>query len=323
MCGIAPSAVTKAIGVSAPGWESSTIRLHPTGKATVITGTSPHGQGHATSWSQIVESELGIPFDDVEVIHGDTAFAPYGLGTYGSRSLAVGGTALHLSIEKVKDKARKIAAHLLEASEDDLDFEGGRFFVKGSPDRGHTIQEVIGAAWTADNLPAGVEPLAVGAAGEAAAELAAAPVSGVAGLAAAVGVDVSLGAGEAAWVESAFFDEAPFEDPPEHGGIAQSIGQALYEETVYDESGQLLTGTLVDYLVPAATEIPHMDISRTETPSPTNPLGVKGIGEAGTIAATAAVVNSVCDALDVDHLDMPLQPERVWRAIQQAKGGAS
>ena len=257
------------------------------------------------------------------MIHGDTAFAPYGLGTYGSRSLAVGGTALHLSIEKVKDKARKIAAHLLEASEDDLDFEGGRFFVKGSPDRGHTIQEVIGAAWTADNLPVGVEP----------------------GLEATTFFDppnftfpfgchlcvteVDPDTGKVTIERYVAVDDCGnvinpmIVDGQVHGGIAQSIGQALYEETVYDESGQLLTGTLVDYLVPAATEIPHMDISRTETPSPTNPLGVKGIGEAGTIAATAAVVNSMCDALDVDHLDMPLQPERVWRAIQEAKGGAS
>src|SRR6266516_4662246 len=323
VCGIAPSAVTKAIGVSAPGWESSTIRLHPTGKATVITGTSRHRQGHATSWSQIVESELGIPFDDVEVIHGDTAYAPYGLGTYGSRSLAVGGTALHLSIEKVKDKARKIAAHMLEASEDDLEFEGGRFSVQGSPDRGHTIQEVIGAAWTAADLPAGVEP----------------------GLEATTFFDppnftfpfgchicvteVDRDTGKVTIARYVAVDDCGnvinpmIVDGQVHGGIAQSIGQALYEETVYDENGQLLTGTLVDYLVPAATEIPHMDISRTETPSPTNPLGVKGIGEAGTIAASAAVVNSVCDALGVDHLDMPLQPERVWRAIQEAKGGAS
>ncbi|MBA2476111.1 MAG: molybdopterin-dependent oxidoreductase, partial [Actinobacteria bacterium] len=156
--GLAPSAVTKAIGIGAPGWESSTLRLHPTGKATVITGTSPHGQGHATTWSQIVESELGIGFDDVEVIHGDTAFAPYGLGTYGSRSLAVGGVALLKSIEKVRAKARKIAAHALEASEDDLEWEAGRFFVKGSPDREQTIQDVIGAAWAAADLPEGVEP---------------------------------------------------------------------------------------------------------------------------------------------------------------------
>src|SRR6266516_2039559 len=158
VCGLGPSAVTKAIGVSAPGWESSTVRVHPTGKVTVVTGTSPHGQGHATTWSQIVETELGVPFDDVEVIHGDTAFAPYGLGTYGSRSLAVGGSALHASIGKVREKARKIAAHAMEVSAEDLEFVAGRFSVKGSPSRGMTIQEVVGAAWVADSLPEGVEP---------------------------------------------------------------------------------------------------------------------------------------------------------------------
>ena len=316
ICGLAPSAVTKAIGIGAPGWESSTLRLHPTGKATVITGTSPHGQGHATTWSQIVETELGIPFDDVEVIHGDTAFAPYGLGTYGSRSLAVGGTALFKSIEKVKAKARTIAAHMLEASPDDLEWNDGGYHVKGSPDRAHTIQDVIGAAWAAADLPEGVEP----------------------------GLE-----------ETTFFDPPNFTFPfgchicvtevdtetgkveikrylavddcgrvinpmivdgQVHGGVAQSIAQALFEETVYDENGQCLTTTLVDYMIPTAMEIPPIETSRTETLSPTNPLGVKGIGEAGTIAATAAVVNSVCDALDLDHLDMPLQPERVWRVLQ-------
>jgi carbon-monoxide dehydrogenase large subunit len=283
---------------------------------TVITGTSPHGQGHATTFSQIVESELGVSFDGVEVIHGDTAFAPYGLGTYGSRSIAVGGTALYKSLEKVKEKGKKIAAHMLEASPDDLEFERGRFSVKGSPDRAKTIEEVIGAAWSADDLPEGVEP----------------------------GLE-----------ETTFFDPPNFTFPfgchvcvsevdrdtgrveikryvavddcgrvinpmivdgQVQGGIAHSIGQALFEEAVYDDDGQCLTTTLVDYMIPTAAEIPALETDRTETPSPTNPLGVKGVGEAGTIAATAAIVGSVCDALDLDHLDMPLQPERVWRAIQ-------
>jgi aerobic carbon-monoxide dehydrogenase large subunit len=320
VCGLAPSAVTKALGVGAPGWESSTIRLHPTGAATVITGTSPHGQGHATSWSQIVESELGIPFESVEVIHGDTAFAPYGLGTYGSRSLAVGGTSLYLSIQKVKDKARKIAAHLLEAAEDDLEFEAGRFSVKGSPDRGKTIQELIGAAWAADSLPEGVEPVL-----EATTFFDPPNFTFPFGCHVCV-TEVDPETGAVSIVRYVAVDDCgrvinpTIVDGQIVGGIAQSIGQALYEETVYDEDGQLLTGTIVDYLVPGATEIPHIESERTETPSPTNPLGVKGIGEAGTIAATAAIVNSVCDAIDVDHLDMPLKPERVWRELQ-AKGG--
>jgi aerobic carbon-monoxide dehydrogenase large subunit len=296
------------------------VRLHPTGKCTVITGTSPHGQGHATSWSQIVESELGIPFDDVEVIHGDTAFAPYGLGTYGSRSLAVGGTALYKSVDKVREKAKLIAAHMLEASPDDMEFTEGRFSVKGSRDPGVTIQEVIGAAWAAADLPAGVEP----------------------GLeettffdppnftfpfgthVCVVEVDEQTGAVEI--VRYVAVDDCGnvinpmIVDGQVHGGIAQSIGQALFEETVYDEHGQCLTANLVDYMIPTAAELPVFELERTITPSPTNPLGVKGIGEAGTIAATAAVVNAVCDALDVDHLDMPLQPARVWSVL---RGGAS
>jgi len=323
VCGLAPSAVTKAIGVGAPGWESSTIRLHPTGAATVITGTSPHGQGHATSWSQIVESELGIPFESVEVIHGDTAFAPYGLGTYGSRSLAVGGTSLYLSIQKVKDKARKIAAHLLEAAEDDLEFEAGRFSVKGSPDRVKTIQELIGAAWAADSLPEGVEPVL-----EATTFFDPPNFTFPFGCHVCV-TEVDPETGAVSIVRYVAVDDCgrvinpTIVDGQIVGGIAQSIGQALYEETVYDEDGQLLTGTIVDYLVPGATEIPHIESERTETPSPTNPLGVKGIGEAGTIAASAAIVNSVCDAIDVDHLDMPLKPERVWRELQAKGGGGS
>jgi carbon-monoxide dehydrogenase large subunit len=323
VCGLAPSAVTKAIGVGAPGWESSTIRLHPTGTATVITGTSPHGQGHATSWSQIVESELGIPFESVEVIHGDTAFAPYGLGTYGSRSVAVGGTSLYLSIQKVKDKARAIVAHLLEASEDDLEFEAGRFSVKGSPDRGLTIQEVIGAAWAADNLPEGVEPVL-----EATTFFDPPNFTFPFGCHVCV-TEVDRDTGAVSIVRYVAVDDCGKVINPTIvegqivGGIAQSVGQALYEETVYDEDGQLLSSTIVDYLVPGATEIPHIESERTETPSPTNPLGVKGIGEAGTIGASAAVVNSVCDALGVAHLDMPLKPERVWRALQDTEGGAS
>jgi aerobic carbon-monoxide dehydrogenase large subunit len=316
ICGLAPSAVTKAIGISAPGWESSTVRVHPTGKVTVITGTSPHGQGHATTWSQIVETELGVPFDDVEVIHGDTAFAPYGLGTYGSRSLAVGGTALFRSLGKVREKAKLIAAHQLEIDPDDLDFADGRFSVKGSPDRGMTIAEVIGAAWTADNLPEGVEP-----------GLEETTFHDPPNFTFPFGchvcvVEVDRETGRVTIERYLAVDDCGrvvnpmIVDGQVHGGVAQSIAQALFEETVYDEDGQLLTGNLVEYMIPSAVEIPPIETARTETPTPVNPLGAKGIGEAGTIAASAAVVNAVCDALDVDHLDMPLQPERVWKALR-------
>jgi aerobic carbon-monoxide dehydrogenase large subunit len=322
VCGFVPSDVAHtALGLTPGGWESATVRVHPTGKATVITGTSPHGQGHATSWSQIVETELGIPFDDVEVIHGDTAFAPYGLGTYGSRSLAVGGTAVHLAATKVRDKARAVAAQMLEASPDDIEFHDGAFTVKGSPDKRHTIQEVAFRAWQAFNLPPGMTPaldetvffdppncvFPFGAHG--------------------CEVEVDRDTGKVEITSYIAVDDCGtvinpmIVDGQVHGGVVHGIGQALYEEAVYAADGTLMTGTLVDYIVPSAAEAPTIQTHRTVTPSPTNPLGVKGIGEAGTIASTPAVVGAVCDAVGAEHIDMPLQPERVWRAI--GEGGAS
>ncbi len=321
ICGLAPSAVTHAIGLTPGGWESATVRVHPTGKATVITGTSPHGQGHATSWSQIIETELGIPFADVEVIHGDTAFAPYGLGTYGSRSLAVGGTAVQRAATQIREKAAKVAAHMMEAAADDVEFDGGSFSVKGSPDRTKSIQEVAFTAWQAYDMPEGVTP----------------------GLDETVffdppnftfpfgchvcEVEVDEATGRVEIVRYLAVDDCGnvvnpmIVDGQVHGGVAHSIAQALYEQVVYDDSGQCLTTTFVDYLIPSAAEIPAIETERTVTPSPTNPMGVKGIGEAGTIAATAAVVGAVCDALGARDLDMPLLPETVWRAMQE--GGRS
>jgi carbon-monoxide dehydrogenase large subunit len=324
ICGLAPSAVTKAIGIGAGGWESSIVRLHPTGSVTVITGSSAHGQGHETSWSQIVESELGIPFDQVEVVHGDTGQSPYGLGTYGSRSLAVGGTALHLSCEKVRDKARLIAAHLLECSADDLEWEAGRWQVKGSPERAKTIQELAFAAWAGDSMPVGVEP-----------NLEATTFYDPPNFTFPFGthiaeVEVDAETGQVTIARYTAIDDCGNVINPMivegqvHGGIVQSIAQALFEETVYDEGGQILTASLVDYMIPSAADLPRIDSGRTVTPSPSNPLGAKGIGEAGTIAASACVVNAVVDALSglgIRHLDMPLQPARVWEAIQQAKAG--
>ena len=322
VCGFVPSDVArKALGLTPGGWESSTVRVHPTGKVTVITGTSPHGQGHATSWSQIIETELGVPFDDVEVIHGDTAFAPYGLGTYGSRSLAVGGTAVHLAASKVRDKALQVAAQMLEASADDVEFAGGAFTVKGSPDKRVTIQEVAFRAWQAWEMPEGVTPgldetvffdppnctFPFGAHG--------------------CEVEVDRDTGKVEITSYIAVDDCGnvinpmIVDGQVHGGVAHGIGQALYEGAVYDEGGQLLTGTMVDYVIPSAVEMPSIRAERTVTPSPTNPLGVKGVGEAGTIASTPAVVSAVCNALGVRDLDMPLSPETVWRAMQ--KGGAA
>jgi carbon-monoxide dehydrogenase large subunit len=325
ICGLAPSAVTKAIGVGAGGWESSIVRLHPTGSATVITGSSSHGQGHETSWSQIVESELGIPFDQVDVVHGDTGQSPYGLGTYGSRSLAVGGTALQLSCEKVRDKARLVAAHLLECSADDLEWEAGRWQVKGSPERAKTIQELAFAAWAGDSMPAGVEP-----------NLEATTFFDPPNFTFPFGshiaeVEIDGETGKVTVERYTAVDDCGnvinpmIVDGQVQGGVAQSIAQALYEETVYDENGQILTGSLVEYMIPSAAELPRIELARTVTPSPTNPMGVKGIGEAGTIAASASVVNAAVDALSglgVRHLEMPLQPARVWEAIQKAKAGS-
>jgi aerobic carbon-monoxide dehydrogenase large subunit len=322
ICGLAPSAITHAIGVGSGGWESSILRLHPTGTATVITGSSAHGQGHATTWSQIVESELGIPFADIDVIHGDTLYSPYGIGTFGSRSLAVGGIALQQSCVKLRDKARLLAAHMLECSADDLEWADGRWSVKGSPERSKTIQELAGAAWTANSLPEGMEPNLDATTffdppnftfpfGTHIAEL---EIDGETGR---ITIERYTAVDDCGNVVNPMIVEGQV-----HGGIAQSIAQALYEETVYDDDGQILTGSLVDYMIPSAAEMPHFDLARTVTPSPTNALGVKGIGEAGTIAATAAVVNAAVDALShlgVRHLEMPLQPARVWQAMQ--KGG--
>jgi carbon-monoxide dehydrogenase large subunit len=321
VCGLAPSAVTKAIGISAPGWESSTVRMHPFGKVTVITGSSPHGQGHATSWSQIVATELGVPFDDIEVIHGDTAFAPYGLGTYGSRSLAVAGAALYRSIQKVKEKARTIAAHELECSVDDLEWADGRWSVKGSPDRGATIQGLATSAWVAANLPEGTEP------GMEATTFHDPPNFTFPFGTHVCEVEIDPDTGRVEVVNYVAVDDCGNVINPMivegqvHGGVIQSIAQALFEETVYSDDGQLRTPSLVEYQIPSAADLPSITSDRTVTPSPVNPLGTKGIGEAGTIAACPAVVNAAVDALSalgVRHLEMPMQPARIWQVIQDA-----
>ncbi len=289
--------MTKAIGISAPGWEHSTVRMHPTGTVTVITGSSPHGQGHATTWSQIVATELGVPYENVEVLHGDTGFQPYGLGTYGSRSLAVAGTALFKSVGKVRDKARQIAAHLLECSLDDLEWTGDRWQVKGSPDRGMSITECGGAAWVADNLPPGLEP------GMEATTFFDPPNFTFPFGTHVCEVEVDPETGSVDIVQYTAVDDCGvvvnpmIVDGQVHGGVIQSIAQALFEETVYSEDGQIRTPTLVEYLIPSAADLPKIVSDRIVTPTPTNPLGAKGIGEAGTIAATPAVVNAVVDAV--------------------------
>ena len=322
MCGLAPSRILGALRYAIGGWEVATIRMLATGTVQVITGTSPHGQGHDTAWSQIVADQLGYDPSEVEVLHGDTALSPYGSDTYGSRSLPVGAAALHMAGERVLEKARQIVAHQLEVAADDLEYAGGRFSVKGSPDRGMTVKETAWAAFTAHNLPDGMDPIL-----EATATLDPENFSWPGGAHAAV-VEVDTETGDARLVRYVAIDEVGtvvnpmIVDGQVHGGLAQGIATALYEEGVYDEDGNLLTANLVTYLVPSAAELPSFELDRVSAPSPTHPLGAKGVGETGTIASSAAVVNAVVDALShlgVTDVQMPTTPERVWRAIQEAK----
>ena len=324
ICGLAPSQVLASLRYGAPGWESATVRMFGSGKVEVVTGTSPHGQGHVTSWSQIAADALGVTPDDVEVLHGDTATSPHGLDTYGSRSLPVGGVAVHMAAQKVQDKAKKIAAHMLEASEDDLEFEGGQFRVAGSPDQSVTIQDVAASAFGGIEIPEDMEPGLT-------ADTFYDPPNFVFPFGAHICVvEVDTETGKTSVRDYFGVDDCgPVINPiivdgQVHGGIAQGIAQALYEEAIYDEDGTLVTGSMVDYMIPGAPELPNYTLDRTVTPSPTNVMGVKGIGEAGTIGSPPAVINAVIDALKpfgVTHIDMPASPMRVWETIQAAKDG--
>ena len=326
ICGLAPSQVLAALKYGAGGWDAAEVRCHPTGKVTVITGTSPHGQGHVTTWAQIAADELGVPFDDVEVLHGDTAVAPLGMDTYGSRSLAVGGIALWHAAQRVKEKARKIAAHELEVAVDDLEWEGGRFQVRGVPDKAKTIPEIAFSAWTAHALPPDVEP------GLAATYVFDPPNFTFPNGTHVCALEVDTETGEVKILRYVAVDDCGNQVNPVivegqvHGGAAQGIAEAMYEEAIYDEQGQLLTSAMHSYRIPSAAELPRFDTDTTVTPSTTNPMGVKGVGEAATIGSPPAVVNAVLDALGplgVTAIDKPVTPERVWRAIRAAKGGAA
>jgi aerobic carbon-monoxide dehydrogenase large subunit len=327
MCGLAPSQVLAAVKATAGGWEAATIRCHPTGKVTVVTGTSPHGQGHVTTWAQITADALGVDPDDVEVIHGDTDFSPTGLDTYGSRSISVGGTALYKAAEKIRAKARTIAAHELEVAEEDLEWRDGRFQVAGAPDKAKTIPEIAFSAWTAHALPADVEPgLFASAVWDppnftypAGAHICVVEVDPDTGQ---VFIDKFVAVDDCGTVINPMIVDGQV-----MGGVAQGIAEALYEEALYDENGTLLTGNMSTYRVPSAAELPGFTLDRTVTPSTTNPLGVKGIGEAGTIGSPPAVVNAVADALrplgvENNQVDKPVSAERVWRTIQAAAGQA-
>jgi aerobic carbon-monoxide dehydrogenase large subunit len=316
ICAIGPSAATPA-----GGWESGTVRIEPTGKVTLLTGASPHGQGEETTFAQLIADELGIDPDDVNVVHGDTLAVPYGIGTFGSRATAVGGTAAVLATRKLKAKMATLAAHLLGVKAEDVTIGKRTLIAKGGK-KSISYSDLVTAAYTARNIPPGFEP----------------------GLEAThffepsnftfpfgahiASVEVDPDTGDVKIEKYVAVDDCGnvinpmIVDGQIHGGIAQGMGQAMWEECVYNDDGQLVTGTLMDYAVPKAHVLPEFILDRTVTPSPVNPMGVKGVGEAGTIASAPCVVNAVCDALSplgIRHIDMPLKPERVWRAIRHAQ----
>ena len=323
-CGLAPSELAGELGAQAGLWESSLVRFHPSGTVTAYCGTSGHGQGHATTYAQIVANELGIPYEDVEVVEGDTDEIPQGMGTYGSRSAAVGGSSLVKSARKLVEKAREIAAHRLEADPDDVEFTDGEFAVAGAPDRSIGIDAVAEQSYLAHDIPDGMEPGL-----EATSFYDPDNFVFPFGTHVAV-VEVDPDTGDVEFERYVAVDDVGTQINPKivegqiHGGVAQGLGQALQEEAVYDDNGNLLTGSLQDYAMPKAEHLPEMEWDSTETPAPHNPLGAKGVGEAGAIAAPPAAVNAVVDALEplgVETLDMPLTPENVWRAIRDRDAG--
>lgn len=323
ICGIGPSFLLPP-GVG--GWESCTIRVEPTGTVSVLTGVSPHGQSNETTFAQIVADELGVPMDHIEVIHGDTDVVSYGIGTFGSRSLAIGGAAMMMSVNKVKDKAKSIAAHMLDVRPDDVTYANGEVYVTTDPSRKKSLTEIAFTAtdfnWTAmGGVPEGLEPgleatsrfepsNATFPFGTHVCVVEVDPETG------AVDIQRFLAVDDCGNIINPLIVEGQV-----HGGVAQGLAQTLYEEVVYDEHGQLLTGSLMDYAMPKTTMVPTMETDRTITPTPVNPLGAKGCGEAGTIGSGPAVANAIIDALapfGVTHMEMPFKPEKIWRLIQQA-----
>jgi carbon-monoxide dehydrogenase large subunit len=285
----------------------------------VLTGTSPHGQGHETSWSQIVADRLGYDVGEIEVLHGDTAVVPLGMDTYGSRSLAVGGVALYYAAERIIEKGTKLAAHRLGVDESQIDYARGTF---AGPDGSVTLKELALSAWTAHDLPDGLEP------GLEATYVYDPPNFSWPGGAHVAVVEVDTETGNVELVRYVAVDDVGVQVNPMivegqiHGGIAQGVAQALYEEAVYDDDGNLLTSNMTSYLVPSAADLPRWELAAVETPSPTNPLGVKGVGETGAIASPAAVMNAVVDALAEDgvaDIRMPATPERIWRALEEVR----
>jgi aerobic carbon-monoxide dehydrogenase large subunit len=326
VCGVAPSKWIGAVGEGwgAAMWESANIKVHLTGKVVVTVGTQPQGQGHETTYAQIISHELGIPMDDIVVQHSDTQGTPFGYGSYGSRTSNVGTGAALKAAAKIREKARRYAAHMLEANVGDIEVDGAEYRVKGSPDKKKTIQEIAFALDLAFDTPEGMEPYLDETAYHDTPNCTF-PFGTHIAL-----VEVDEETGEVDLVRYVAVDDVGRKINPMivdgqlHGGIAQGVGQALWEEAVYDDDGQLLSGSLLDYAVPRASWLPAFELDETVTPSPVNALGVKGVGEAGCIASTAAVANAVNDALGplgVRHLDMPYTAQKVWGAIQAAKGG--
>ncbi|HZC31774.1 MAG TPA: xanthine dehydrogenase family protein molybdopterin-binding subunit, partial [Candidatus Bathyarchaeia archaeon] len=326
VCGVAPSKWIGAVGEGwgAAMWESSNIKVHLTGKIIVTMGTQPQGQGHETTYSQVLAHELGVPMEDIVVQHSDTQGTPFGYGTYGSRSGTVGSTAAIKAADKIRDKARRYAAHMLEASPDDIEVIGAEYRVKGSPEKKKTLQEIAFALDLGFSLPAGMEPYL-----DETAYYDTPNCTWPFGTHIAV-VEIDEETGDVDLIRYLAVDDVGKKINPMivdgqlHGGIVQGVGQALWETAVYADDGQLLSGSMMDYALPRASWIPTIELDETVTPSPVNPLGVKGVGEAGAIASTAAVANAVNDALaplGIRHLDMPFTAQTVWRAIQTAKGG--
>ncbi|MCH8130352.1 MAG: molybdopterin-dependent oxidoreductase, partial [Acidobacteria bacterium] len=324
ICGLGPSEVAGAVGFGGGLWESAIVRFHPTGKVTLLVGVAPHGQGEETTFAQIVSDQLGVSVDDVDVVYGDTAKTPMGWGTYGSRTTAVASGAIMGAVDQIKDKGVKIAAHMLEAAEEDIEFSDGVFSVKGSRADGKTIQDIALAANTAWDLPEGVDP-----------GLEASSFFNPGNFVYPFGthiaqVEVDPETGEIEFQRYVAVDDCgPVINPmivegQVQGGIAQGAAQALWEGAVYDDDGNLVTGSMMSYAIPKAEFLPNFELGMTETPTSVNPLGVKGVGETGTIASTPTVYNAVMDALaplGVEQVDMPLTPERVWKAIRAAQNG--
>ncbi len=317
ICAMGPSSA-----MPAGGWESATVRIEPTGKVNILTGASPHGQGQETSFAQIAADVLGLEPDDIHVVHGDTAIVPYGIGTFGSRATAVGGTAVYTALLKLRDKLAAIAGHLLQEDPERLVFRDQKIFLKSNPAKSVAFAAAVGAAYIAKTLPAGMEPGL-----EATHFFEPSNFTFPFGAHVAV-VEVDVETGEVHLQRYVAVDDCGNVINPllvagqVHGGIVQSLGQAFLEEAVYDENGQLITGELTDYAIPRAWDVPRLETARTVTPSPVNPLGVKGVGEAGTIGATPALMNAVVDALapfGIRHLDMPAKRERIWQLLRSFK----